>query len=65
MVDTVTGSAGIQWTSVTAVVFSSYIRIVSVWHTLAYSFALGMVVAVSGTGAHLSLPVHVFFFLRL
>ena len=44
--NSVTGSAGIQWTSVTAVIFSSYIRVVSVWHALVYSFAVGMVVAV-------------------
>jgi hypothetical protein len=42
----IVGTQGIQWTAVTSVIFSSYIRIVSVWHALAYSFAVGMVVAV-------------------
>ncbi len=49
--NSVTGSAGIQWTSVTAVIFSSYIRVVSVWHALVYSFAVGMVVAVGACHA--------------
>lgn len=47
VVNSIAGSAGIQWTSVTSVVFSTYIRIVSVWHALVYSFAVGVVVAVS------------------
>jgi hypothetical protein len=48
-VNSISGSAGIQWSSVTSVVFSTYIRIVSVWHALVYSFAIGVVVAVRGS----------------
>ncbi len=54
--NSITGSAGIQWTSVTSVVFSTYIRIVSVWHALVYSFAVGVVVAV-GACANFSVCV--------
>ena len=43
----VVDDSGLEWTSVTAVVLSSYLTLLHSWSALVYCFAIGMVVAIT------------------